>query len=75
MRVPDSLKLNKFVLCNLPSARNLFAKLGVMSVGSSSQYSGDQDSPVNGTKIDVMADMLAFDAQRQREEDLQRDKD
>ena len=73
MRVPDSLKLNKFVRCNLPSGRDLFAKLGLLSVGSVAQYSGDEEPLPSGNKTDVMADMLEFDAQRQREEDSKKE--
>lgn len=73
MRIPDSLKLNKFVRCNLPSGRDLFAKLGLLSVGSPAQYSGDEEPLHNGNKIDVMADMLAYDAMKQCEEDSKKE--
>lgn len=68
MYVPESLKLNKFRLCNLPSARNLFAKLGIMSVGSDNQYTGDLVPDRPGTKTDIMADMLERDRILQQEE-------
>lgn len=68
MFVPEKLKLNKFVLANIPSNKNLFARLGFLSAGTSGQYSGDDTLPLGQTKIDTFADMEELDRQRQREE-------
>lgn len=73
MYVPDSLKLNKFVLANIPSPRDLYQKVGLLSLGSPQQYTGDEEPQHIGNKTDVMADMLAYDAMMQREEDSKKE--
>lgn len=71
MYVPEKLKLNKFVLANIPSNKNLFARLGFLSAGSAGQYTGDNVLPMAQTKIDTFADMEELDRQRQKEESEQ----
>lgn len=51
------MKLNKFVHVNIPTNREYFARVGLSSVGSPAQYSGDEPVPLNGRLVDTL-DML-----------------
>lgn len=51
MYVPKSLKLNRFTVVNIPSAKEIFTRFGFCS-GSS--YTGDEVAPPALNKVDMM---------------------
>lgn len=51
MYIPDSLKLNKFTVVNIPSAKEIFMRFG-FATGSS--YTGDEVAPPSLNKVDMM---------------------
>ena len=48
MYVPKALKLNRFLVCNIPSGKDIFNRLGY-ATGKS--YSGDEVVPQSMNKI------------------------
>lgn len=67
MFVPESLKLNRFRVVDLPRPRRMFERFGLLKVPVS-QYTGDDLARVPGNKVDVLADMDAFDRSQIRQE-------
>ena len=67
MFIPEKMKLNKIQQCNLPTARDLFARVGYKTP-IANQFSGDDLPPVTGNKVDNLALMEEYDKQRQNEE-------
>ena len=72
MFVPDKLKLNKFVQCNLPTPRSLFAKVGMVKP-ESGIYTGEDVVPHSLNKTELYSLMDEWDAQRQRDEQKKED--
>lgn len=52
MLVPEKLKLNKFKLVKIPSNKDYFARVGLQSAGTPSQYTGDEMAVLDQSKID-----------------------
>lgn len=52
MLVPDKLKLNKFKLVKIPSNKDYFGRVGLQSVGTSVNYTGDELASPPQNKID-----------------------
>lgn len=59
MRIPKSLKLNKFVYVRIPSMKEEFVKHGFMAA-LPTNYSGDETAPAGGRKSDIIADADKF---------------
>lgn len=69
MFVPEKFKLNKFKDVALPSVRSYFARYGYNSQPAGSFSGEDEVAPMRGNKVDMLADMEAYDRMKQREED------
>lgn len=59
MYIPEELKLNRFKECSIPRNKEYFARYGLV-VTPSSQYSGDDPSPMPSTKIEDIEDFEAY---------------
>lgn len=56
MVIPRQLKLNKFKLVMIPSAKEIVARYGMFTPHS---FSGDEILPLNQSKTDMMIDLDA----------------
>lgn len=63
----DAQKVNRFKQVAIPTNAQFFARYG-LSASPLSEYSGDEIAPTPRTKVDIYADMQAYDAMKQREE-------
>lgn len=68
MYVCEGLKLNKFKDVKIPANKDYFVRYGYTNTPASA-YTGEDMAVRPKTKVDTFADMEAYDAQRQREED------
>lgn len=59
MRIPKSLKLNRFVYVRIPSMHEEFQKHGFMAA-LPTNYSGDENAPTGARKSDVFGDAARF---------------
>lgn len=67
MRVPENLKLNKFVYIRIPKLATEFAKHGFMAA-LPNNYTGDEKAPTSGRKSDNVANAMNYAEKRAKEE-------
>lgn len=69
MYKPDKMRLNKFVDVAIPKNSDYFARMaGNLPTIGSQFFSGDEVVPQNDRKVDVLADIDAYDRMMQRKE-------
>lgn len=68
MYIKDELKINKFQLVRIPSNKEYFGRVGLSSIGTGDQYTGDEMMPQQVSKIDNLAYMDAYDKMMASEE-------
>lgn len=59
MFIPDEMKLNRFKLVSIPSAREYFKLYGERAMASSA-YSGDEAPLPEGNKVDTINDFMQY---------------
>lgn len=67
MFVPEKNKLNKFKLVKLPRPCEMFGRYGQFE-SPDSQYTGDEVAVMSCRKMDMLADMDAYDRYMQQQE-------
>ena len=68
MRIPDNLKLNKFVFIRIPKLSAEFAKHGFMAT-LPQNYSGDELVPTNERKSDKIAGAVRYAEKTEKEKE------